>query len=294
MASAGLGGTGPLPETPRSGEWNPARRAWIRRTLVRAALGALGTIGALGFVFWLGTRGVYNLPYVLSIIPSLLSGFYLTLEILGVVVPLGFALGFLLGWARTSRSAVLRAIAGLYVDFFRSMPPIVLIAFAFLIGLVAMRGTVANPFLVHSIALWLGVTALALHTAAYQAEIVRAGIQSVPAGQTEAADALGLTRARTMFRVVLPQAFRVSLPALGNEFSSVIKDSSLLSTIGWLELSGIGLVQVYAGLLVSPVAPILVWLEIGVLYFVVTYALNTLVRGVENTFKVPGLEAAHL
>ncbi|HYK93012.1 MAG TPA: amino acid ABC transporter permease [Thermoplasmata archaeon] len=270
----------------------PVRR--VLRVLVRVAGGVGAGILAMGFMLFLGTRGVYNLSYVLHILPSLLSGFYLTVEIIAVVVSVGFTLGFFLGWARTSRSAVMRGLAGLYVDFFRSLPPIVLIAFAFLIGLVAMRGTIADPFLEHSIALWLGVLALALHTSAYQAEIVRAGILSVPAGQTEAADAIGLTRARTMFRVVLPQAFRVSLPALGNEFSSVIKDSSLLSTIGWLELSGIGLVQVYAGLLVSPVAPILVWLEIAVLYFVVTFVLNSVVRGIENTFRVPGLEAAHL
>ena len=267
-------------------------RAGLPAALVRWAIGIGAALAVIGLVLYLGTRGLYNLAFVLHILPVLLSGFYLTVEIIGVVVPLGFAIGFLMGWARTTRSAVVRAVAGIYVDFFRSMPPIALIAFSFLIGLVLMRGTVADPFLVHSIALWLGVVSLGLHTSAYQAEIVRAGILSVPTGQTEAADAIGLSRARTMFRVVLPQAFRVSLPALGNEFSSAIKDSSLLSTIGWLELSGIGLVEVTAALRVSPLAPILVWIEIAVLYFLVTFVLNTAVRSVENAFRVPGLEAA--
>lgn len=267
-------------------------RAGLQAALVRWAIGIGAALAVLGIVLYLGARGLYNLAFVLHILPVLLSGFYLTVEIIGVVVPLGFAIGFLMGWARTTRSAVVRAVAGIYVDFFRSMPPIALIAFSFLIGLVVMRGTVADPFLVHSIALWLGVVSLGLHTSAYQAEIVRAGILSVPTGQTEAADAIGLSRARTMFRVVLPQAFRVSLPALGNEFSSAIKDSSLLSTIGWLELSGIGLVEVTAALRVSPLAPILVWIEIAVLYFLVTFVLNTAVRSVENAFRVPGLEAA--
>ncbi len=255
---------------------------------------ALASVATLDVVLALGAEGLYNVRYALSIVPSLVSGFYLTVELIGVVIPLGFALGFLLGWARTSRSVVLRGFAAAYVDFFRSISPIVLIAFAFLVGLVALKGLVLDYFFRHSLALWLGAIALALHTAAYQAEIIRAGILSVPTGQTEAADAIGLSRLRSMFRVVLPQAFRVSLPALGNEFSSVIKDTSLLSTIGWLELSGIGLVQIYASLRVSPLAPILVWLEIGILYFVVTSLLNSVVRSVENAFKVPGLEAAHL
>jgi ABC-type amino acid transport system permease subunit len=197
------------------------------------------------------------------------------------------------GWARTTASVALRGAAALYVDFFRSMPPIVLISFPYLLVLVALNSqhTNINPYVAENIALWVGAFALSLHTSAYQAEIVRAGILSVPATQTEAADAIGLSRLRAMFLVTLPQAFRVSLPALGNEFSSVIKDTSLLSVIGWLELSGIGLLQVYAGLRVYAYAPLLVWLEIAVLYFVLTFAVNTTVRTIENAFKVPGLEA---
>ncbi len=264
------------------------------QVVLRWAAVALASFATLDVVLALGAEGLYNVRYAISIVPSLVSGFYLTVELIGVVIPFGFTVGFFLGWARTSRSVVLRGFAALYVDFFRSISPIVLIAFAFLVGLVALKGLIQDYFLLHSLALWLGAIALALHTAAYQAEIIRAGILSVPTGQTEAADAIGLSRLRSMFRIVLPQAFRVSLPALGNEFSSVIKDTSLLSTIGWLELSGIGLVQIYASLRVSPLAPILVWLEIGVLYFVVTSLLNSAVRSVENAFKVPGLEAAHL
>jgi His/Glu/Gln/Arg/opine family amino acid ABC transporter permease subunit len=245
-----------------------------------------------GFVLWLGRSGVYDLPYAASLLPALRLGFYLSVEIVAVIIPLGFGLGLFVGWARTLRNPIVRGLASIYVDFFRSMPPIVLIAFAFLLGLVALRTTIADYFLLHSIALWLGVLALAFHTSAYQAEIVRAGILSVPAGQSEAAEALGLTRGQTMIRVILPQAFRVSLPALGNEFSSVIKDSSLLSVIGWLELSGLGLVQIYSGILVYPLAPIIIWLEIAVLYFVITFALNSCVRVLEDSFKVPGLEAA--
>ena len=271
-------------------------RRWkvARPLVVRLAAGIGIAVLALLVVLWLGEAGVYNLPFALSILPSLLKGFTLTAEIIIVIVPLGFGLGLLVGWARTSPAAWVRGFAGVYVDFFRSMPPIVLIAFAYLIGLIGLQNEIADPFLQHTIALWFGVVALGLHTSAYQAEIVRAGILSVPAGQTEAALAVGMSRLRSLFMVVLPQAFRVSLPALGNEFSSVIKDSSLLSVIGWLELSGIGLVQLYGALRIGLSGPLIVWIAIAIFYFLVTFALNSTVRTVENAFKVPGLEAGQL
>ncbi len=282
----------------RSAPPNPigSGRLWASAVALarRAGMALAGTLGALDLLLWLGSRGLYNVHYALYVLPLILPGFFLTVEVLAVVVPLGFALGFLVGWARTTRFPLARAAGAIYVDFFRSLPPIALIAFAAILGAVALRQSGIPAHLVQPLVLGFGAIALALHTGAYQAEIVRAGILSVPAGQLEAADALGMSRLRSMFRVVLPQAFRVSLPALGNEFSSVIKDSSLLSTIGWLELSGVGLIQVVAALTVSPLLPLLVWIEIAMLYFVVTFVLNTAVRSLENAFKVPGLEAAHL
>lgn len=268
------------------------RRVFTRERLVRTATAGISSLAALLFVYWLGLRGVYDLPYALSVLPSLWLGFKVSVEAVAFVIPLGFAFGLLVGWARTTGSVLLRGAAALYVDFFRSLPPIVLISFPYLLALVALHNPNINPYVAENIALWVGAFALSLHTSAYQAEIVRAGILSVPSAQTEAADAIGLSRGRAMFLVTLPQAFRVSLPALGNEFSSVIKDTSLLSVIGWLELSGIGLLQVYAGLRVYAYAPLLVWLEIAALYFVLTFAVNTTVRSIENAFKVPGLEAA--
>lgn len=259
----------------------------------RGALAAAGVGVAYAVLLFLGTRGVYDLAYAQSIVPALLLGLKVTLEVLAVVIPGGFALGLTLGYLRTSRSRVVRGLAMLYVEFFRSMPPLVLIAFSALIGIIVLRPVIPDPAVAQSIALWLGVVALTLHTGAYQAEIVRAGILSVPSGQTDAAQALGISRGRILLRVVLPQAFRVSLPALGNEFSSVIKDSSLLSFIGWLELSNLASIETAAAVRLPGVAPpIVVYLEVAVLYFVVTFTVNSIVRGVENAFRVPGLEAA--
>ena len=140
--------------------------------------------------------------------------------------------------------------------------------------------------------------ALTFHTSAYQAEIMRAGILSVPSGQTEAADAVGISRVRSMFVVTLPQAFRISLPALGNEFSSVIKDTSLLYVIGWYELSGTAFSLLPSTLVGRGSYPIIgslvIWIIAAFLYFAVTFLVTRTVRVVEDLFKVPGLEVARL
>lgn len=254
--------------------------------------GIVGTIVGILFLLELGYLRFYRLPFALSQINPLLGGFFVTLEVVAVIIPLGLGLGFLIGWARTTRFVILRGFGSVYVDFFRSMPPIALIFFASLIGAIELKGSNIGPYEVHNITLWLGVFALGFHTAAYQAEIVRAGILSVPTGQTEAADAVGVSRLRSMFLVVLPQAFRISLPALGNEFSSVIKDTSLLSVIGWLELSGIAFVQTSLAFKAYLYGSLVIWIEAAFLYFVVTYLINRIVRGIEDLYKVPGLEAA--
>ena len=279
----------PIPRAPA--RISPAQLSGIG---LRIGLGIAGTLVGLGIVVWLGRAGVFNLHYAETVAPALWQGFLVTTAVMIVILPFGFTIGLFVGWARTMRNPLVRGVASLYVDFFRSMPPIVLIVFTSVIGLVALRKANADIVLLHWLPLWLGVFALAFHTSAYQAEIMRAGILSVPIGQTEAAESVGLSRLQTMLRVVLPQAFRVSLPALGNEFSSVIKDSSLLSIIGWLELSGLGLVQIYSGILIYPLAPIVILLEVAALYFALTFSVNTFVRIVENIYRVPGLEAARL
>lgn len=198
-----------------------------------------------------------------------------------------------MGWARVSHSWTLRAIGSTFVEFFRGISPLALIVFSSIIfGAIVQRVFHVEEPSLYAIA--AGLVALSLHSSAYQAEIIRAGILSVPTGQQEASEAVGMTRWQTMFRVTLPQAFRVSLPALGNEFASVIKDTSLLSVISALELS-------YAGGLIVPRAlatdfnfVFIIWTEVALLYFALTFAVTRTVRAIENTFKVPGLEAAEL
>lgn len=256
--------------------------------------GVAAGIVAVLFMLWLGYLGVYRLHFALSEINPLLGGFYTSCEVVAVILPIGFGIGFVVGWARTSKFLILRGVGSVYVDFFRSLPPIALIVFAFTIGALVLKGTTLTPTQIHNTALWLGVLALALHTGAYQAEIMRAGMLSVPSGQLEAADALGISRVRSMFSVVLPQAFRVSLPALGNEFSSSIKDTSLLFTIGWLELSGVAYLQESLTFETYLYGSLVIWTEVALLYFVLTYIVTRTVRGLEDLYKIPGLEAARV
>jgi len=252
-------------------------------------------IASFLFFWWIGTLGYYDLTYATSIFPNLLDGMQITLELIALVIPLGFLMGLIFGWARTTQSPFLNGLGAAYVEFFRGMPPIVLIFFSNLIATITIRQLVGDPFVARAFSLWAGAVALALHSGAYQAEIIRAGILSVPTGQLEAAEAMGLTRLQSLLRIILPQAFRVSLPALGNELSSVIKDTSLLNVIGWLDLSGIGLILVPQGLQTQGLqAALYIWIEVAILYFVITFIVSRSVRTIENAFKVPGLEAAEL
>ncbi len=263
---------------------------------MRIAVAVVVLVAVAWFLIYLGEIRVYSLTVARVVIDPIMQGFWTTLELVAIVIPIGFTMGFLMGWARTTQSSILRGVGAVYVDFFRSMPPLALILFSFLISLIPLHQLNVSPALQKQIPQLLGAISLALHSGAYQAEIFRAGILSVPTGQHEAADAIGLTRWQSMFRVVFPQAVRVSLPPLGNEFSSVIKDTSLLSAIGVFDLSGIGQTIIFqtAYSYRYPVylTALIVWIEIAILYFVITFILNRVVRGVENHYKVPGLEAA--
>ena len=245
-------------------------------------------------VFDFGLYGFYDLAYALRILPTLSRGFTATLALVSVVIPVGFLMGFSFGWGRTARSGLIRWISTTYVEFFRSMPPVVLIVFSYLITLVLLVGNDrVDPTV---IAPGVAIIALAAHSGAYQAEIVRAGVLSVPAGQREAAEALGMSQWGVMLNVTLPQMFRVSLPALGNEFASVIKDTSILATVSILDLTfqGVNLVSRLFQAGGNPDLLFVVWVEIAFLYFVLTFAVSRTLLAIERRFRVPGLEAPTL
>lgn len=172
---------------------------------------------------------------------ALLHALWLTVLVSVAAQFIGTILGVMAALCGMSRLFVVRAFTGVYVWFFRGTPVIVQIFFWYL-GEKLLFGFELFPREVHVLgftvsgAVLAGITALAVNEGAYMGEIVRAGISSVDDGQMEAALSVGMTRRMSMRRIVLPQAARVIVPGLGNEFNNMLKTSSLLSFIGVYEL----------------------------------------------------------
>jgi polar amino acid transport system permease protein len=189
----------------------------------------------------------FDITYVRKFLslPIVLRGLGLSIALAVVSMIAGVALGFAAGMARLSGLVVVRTVAWLYIWIWRGTPlllQLLLTAFGLPILLESMdrsgHGVLTTwsktiggtPFL-------SGFIALSLFEGAYMAEIVRAGIQAVDPGQTEAASALGMTRGLAMRKVILPQALKTILPPTGNNFTGMVKDTSLVSVIGLSELT---------------------------------------------------------
>lgn len=205
---------------------------WISAVLVVAVLGALGYAFAQGNVRWATvTDKLFD--------SSILTGLWHTVLISVVSMAVGLALGVLFAVMRLSKNPVTSSVAWLYIWFFRGTPVYVQLLIWFNLALIFpilnlgfykdYMTAVMTPFL----AALLG---LGLNEGAYMAEIVRAGIQSVDEGQTEASHALGMTQMQTMRRVVLPQSMRVIIPPTGNEFINMLKTSSLVVAVQYQDL----------------------------------------------------------
>lgn len=173
--------------------------------------------------------------------PAVLRGVITTLELTVLSQGLAIAIGVIVAFLQRSRNPVWVAVAGFYVWFFRAVPLLVQLLFwynvAILVPSVGLHAPLADVgFEVSTNAVISGFSAailgLGLHEAAYMAEIIRAGILSVPTGQLDAALSIGLERGRAMRRIVLPQALRVIIPPTGNQFVGVLKASALVAAIG--------------------------------------------------------------
>jgi polar amino acid transport system permease protein len=167
-------------------------------------------------------RGIANLTF-------LASGLWATLAISVVSIAIAIAVGIVVALAAFSQMRALRLANRVYVETFRAIPLLVLLLWVYY-GLPVVAGVQFGVFVA-------GVISLALSDSAFEAEIFRAGIQSIQVGQWEAARALGLKGWQMMRLVVLPQAIRRILPALGNQFVYVLKMSSLISVVGYQELT---------------------------------------------------------
>ena len=182
-----------------------------------AFVGAIGTLA--GLVLFKPD------PY-LAIVRFVPDGILVTFEVTLGAIALALAIGLLAGLGRISPNRLVNGCASLYVEVIRGIPLLVQIFYIYY----ALGRIVKVPPLASAI------IAMAVCYGAYIGEVVRAGIQSIPKGQAEAAHALGMTRGQAMRHVILPQAFRVILPPIGNEFIALLKDSSLVSIIAVADL----------------------------------------------------------
>ena len=197
------------------------RRSWRTQFL---ATWLLIVIGLVSFVF---LTIKLDAEFLNKWIPFILTGVPVTLFVSGVSILLAIVLAILGALGRLSSNPIPNAIASFYVSFFRGTPLLLQILFIYLA--LPQAGIVIPE-------LPTGILALGLNYGAYMTEIFRAGIQAVPNGQSEAAQSLGMDQRTTFVRIIVPQAFRIVTPAIGNDFVAMLKDSSLVSAIAVQEL----------------------------------------------------------
>ncbi|WMM23997.1 amino acid ABC transporter permease [Tissierella sp. MB52-C2] len=198
-----------------------------------------------------------------------LTGIKITLLISFLSLIIGGTLGALLSLLRLSKYKILKFISTIYIEAVRGTPMMVQIALVYF-GSYVIMGVNMDGFLA-------ALIAVSLNSAAYIAEIIRSGIQSIDKGQAEASRSLGISHKQTMRHIILPQAIKNILPALGNEFVTLIKETSVASTIGVADL-------MYASKIVQsnsfqPFNPLII---VAVIYFIFTFTLSQLIGLLER------------
>ncbi|EES51042.1 amino acid ABC transporter permease [Clostridium botulinum] len=208
--------------------------------------------------------------YILSLMPQILEGLKVTLEVFVLTLILSIPLGIVVALARTSKFLVLRKLTGIYVLIMRGTPLLLQIVVIFF-GLPTM-GITFDRFTA-------AILAFVLNYAAYFGEIFRSGIISIDKGQYEAAEMLGLTSKDTFFRIILPQAIKRVIPPVANEITTLIKDTSLVYIIGLDELLKIAKIASNRDVTLIPL------ILAGAVYLVVIGILSKLLEKVEKKYE---------
>ena len=214
----------------------------------------------------------FNFDLIVTSFPLLLLGAGITIKITAMSVALGIVIGLFVGIARICRVKPLRWMAAVYVDFFRGTPLLVQI-FLFYFAVPVITGQRIDPYVA-------AVGSCGINSGAYIAEIVRAGIQSIDDGQMEAGRSLGMTWTQTMRYIIVPQAMKRVIPPLGNEFIALLKDSSLVSVIGFEELTRRGQL-----IIAKTYASLEIWLCVAIIYLVMTLTISRLVAFLEKRYN---------
>ncbi len=211
-----------------------------------------------------------------------MAGIKITIIISFMACVFGLLLGILLAFMKISGVKILEWIATVYVEIIRGTPILVQISLVFF-GL-PFLGIHFPSFEIMGVdfeRLSAGVIALVINSGAYECEIVRSGIQSVPKGQMEGALSLGFSRWEAMVRIIIPQAIKNILPVIGNEFVTLIKESSQVSVIGMADLMYTA--TTIQGISFQPFPPLVI---VAVYYFIMTFVVSNLLRALEWKFKV--------
>ncbi|NMW85962.1 amino acid ABC transporter permease [Peptoniphilus sp. AGMB00490] len=198
-------------------------------------------------------------------LPTYLKGAVTTVELSIIGVLLGFTIGIILALMKISRIKILNILSSIYIEIVRGTPMLVQIMIVYF----GLKKIIPEQFTLLTAPMFLCALSISLNSAAYVAEIIRSGISSVDSGQMEAARSLGLNKKQAMINVIMPQAIKNILPALVNEFITLIKESSITYTVGVGEL-------MYAGKSISSATFDLVrpFIFTACIYFIMTFSLS--------------------
>ena len=186
---------------------------------------------------------------------------------------LAMVIGLLCCLMNISHNVVLRTVSQWYINIIRGTPLLVQ-AFFIYFGVTGVLGVSMSAFTA-------GVIALCLNAGGYLSEIFRGGIQAVPKGQMEAGRSLGLSKAKTMWKIIIPQAVRICIPSVVNQCCITIKDTSIISVIGLSELTMAGKI-----IIARTYQSFAVWIFVGVIYFVVIYVITKLAKVLERKLSL--------
>lgn len=219
------------------------------------------------------------IQHAINVFPSLLRGAVITIEVTSFAIFFGLILGTIAAFGKLSKRSVFRIPSSMYVDFIRGTPLFVQILLFYygIPGLII--GITGDPFRIDPIL--AGIAVCSINSGAYNAEIVRAGIKSVDRGQMEAARSLGMTEGQAMKEVIMPQAVRLIIPPLGNEFIALLKDSSLLAVISVHELSKNGMLYVSKTFAAFPT-----YISVAFVYLALTMGISHVLNHIERRLGV--------
>lgn len=206
-----------------------------------------------------------QIKFIQTFMPAYLKGAWVTIELSLVGVCLGLALGILLALMKISKNKILEFLASCYIEIVRGTPMLVQIMIVYF----GLKAIIPDSLEFLKAPMLLCSLSISLNSGAYVAEIIRSGINSIDKGQMEAARSLGLTRSQAMRKVILPQAVKNILPALVNEFITLIKESSIVYTVGVAELMYAG--KSIASATYQTVRP---FIYAALIYFIMTYSLS--------------------